>query len=111
MFMDGSGNTEASTLHLGTMAAAILGVPAVAGVVPGHVTCVLKAYRWLPCPLNLSSPACPSEMTFLKLLWPCAYLRETSLGFSAARRRKARLRSLALRLLTRSPSSAWPHVP
>ena len=109
--MDGSGNTEASTLHLEAMAATVLGVPAAAGVVPGHVTCVLKAYRWPPCLLHLSSPACHSEMTFLKLLWPCAYLRETSLGFSAACRRKARLRSLALRLLTRSPSPAWPHVP
>lgn len=67
--MDGSGNTEAGTLHLETMAAAVLGVPAAAGAVPGHVTCVLKAYRWPPCPLHLSRPACPSEMTFPKLLW------------------------------------------
>lgn len=53
--MDCSGNTEAGTLHLETMAAAVLGVPAAAGEVPGHVTCVLKAYRWPPvhsiCPV------------------------------------------------------------
>lgn len=46
--MDCSGNTEAGTLNLETVAAVVLGVPAAAGEVPGHVICVLKAYRRPP---------------------------------------------------------------
>lgn len=57
--MDCSGNTEAGTLNLETVAAVVLGVPAAAGEVPGHVICVLKAYRRPP-----STPSVQSCLPF-----------------------------------------------
>ena len=57
--MDCSGNTEAGTLNLETVAAVVLGVPAAVGEVPGHVICVLKAYRRPP-----STPSVQSCLPF-----------------------------------------------
>lgn len=98
LFMDCFGNTKAGRYSAprdrgcrGSWVSQAGRSRAASGEAPGHVTHVPKAYHRPPCSLHLFNHARPSRVTFLKQLWPCAYLLETSLGFSAAFRRKARL--------------------